>query len=150
MKKIEIKNFDELKSLDLSNLEILEDISIDIKLKLIDENIDFPIKIFHQKPNFSSEIKIKLALYGKSKVNIPAEILVKSGAKDTSTNFKALVYLMDPKSHANVTPGLLIHDKNIKSAGHGVVIKNIKDSDTFYLQSRGINKDLSKDLIIGI
>ncbi len=150
MREIRIKKLEDLKALDISSHEVVEDIDIEITLKLVNQNISFPINIFHSKPNLSSRIFIKIALYGNSKADIPVEILVNEGAKGTSTNFKALVYLMDEKAKANITPGLLIHEKDIASAGHGVVIKNIKEKDTFYLQSRGIEKELAKELIVGI
>lgn len=150
MKAIEIKTIEELQSLDLSNFEVKDDIEINIRFKLLDQHINFPINILHKKPNLSSKINIKLALYGKSKVEIPVEILVAEGAKGTSTNFEALIYLMDKNAKANVTPSLLIHEKDIQSAGHGVVIKNIKDKDTFYIQSRGVEKINARELLVGI
>lgn len=150
MNQIFIKNLEELKSLDLSNYEVKKDIEVDIRFKVENESFVFPIKILHKQPNFSSKINIKLAVYGKSKVEIPAEILVAAGAKGTSTNFKALIYLMDKDAKATVTPGLLIHEKDIQSAGHGVVIKSIKDKDTFYIRSRGIKSVEAKELLVGI
>jgi Fe-S cluster assembly scaffold protein SufB len=150
MKEYIIKSFDELSKLDFRNIIVDEEINIDIKLNIYSQNLNFPINIIHEKPDLESKINIKLALYGKSHINIPVEILVKNGAKGTSTNFKALVYIMDPQSKANITPGLLIHEKNINSAGHGVVIKNIKPKDTFYLESRGIEKEKAKELIVNL
>jgi Fe-S cluster assembly scaffold protein SufB len=55
---------------------------------------------------------------------------------------------MSPQARALVTPGLFIEEKNIQGAGHGVVIKNIKDKDLYYLQARGISKTEARELII--
>ena len=90
-----------------------------------------------------------MGLFGKSKVKMPVVIFVKEGAKETSTKFKANVLLMSPNSYANITPGLFIHEKNIQSAGHGVVIKNVKDKDLYYLRARGINKNDAREIIVG-
>lgn len=150
MSKILIENLNDLEALDLSNFEVTDDIDIEIKFKVFDEKIVKPIKIIHSEPDLQSKIYIKLALYGKASVEIPVEIWVKEGAKNTSTNFKALIYLMTNSARANITPGLFIHEKEIASAGHGVVIKSIKDKDTFYLQSRGIPNQAAKELIVGI
>jgi Fe-S cluster assembly protein SufD len=150
MKTILINTIEELRKLDISDFNIAEDTSIDIKLKLVDELLEYPIKVIHSKPNLTSNIKVKIAIYGKGNLKMPVEIWVKEGAINTSTNFKALVYLLSNDARAEVTPGLFIHEKNIQSAGHGVIIKNIKDKDTFYLRSRGIEKEMAKELIVGM
>ena len=150
MNHIEVKTLDELKALNLENLTVIEDISIDIKLRLEDMELDYPINIYHNTPGLESKINIKLALFGKSKIKMPVEIHVKEGAKDTTTNFKALVYIMSGSAHATITPGLFIHEKDILGASHGVIIKNIKDRDLVYLQSRGMEKGEAKEMIVGL
>ena len=119
-------------------------------MKLIDKKIIKPIQIIHSKPNLTSNINIKIALYGNSSIEMPVEIIVNKGATGTSTNFKATVFLMSEKAKANVTPGLFIHEKDILSAGHGVVIKNIKEKDTLYLQSRGIERGEAREMVVGL
>ncbi len=148
MKIIEIKTLKDLQNLDLSNCIINEDISVEVKLRLTDVEFEYPIKVFHITPGFSSKVSIKLALFGKSIIKMPVEIHVKKGATDSSTDFKALVLLMSPNARATVTPGLFIEERNIQSASHGVVIKNIKDKDLAYLRARGIKKSEAKDMVI--
>lgn len=150
MKSIEIKNIEDLKRLDLSNFKVEEDVEFDIKLRLYNENFEYPIKLIHEKKGLSSKISIKLALFGKSFIKIPTEIHVKKNAIDTATGFKALVLLMSPQARATVTPGLFIEEKNILSASHGVVIKNIKDKDLVYLRARGIEKQSAREMIVGM
>jgi Fe-S cluster assembly scaffold protein SufB len=117
---------------------------------LNDKDFISNLKVFHTKPNLSSNIELKFVLYGKSKVELPVEITVNKGAINTSTNFHALVYLMDNEAKANITPSLFIHEKNIHKAGHGLVIKNIKPKDTIYFQSRGIDDDSAKKMLVDI
>lgn len=150
MKEILIQTIEELKSYDFENFEVTEDIEINIRLKLIDEKVEYPIKIFHKRKNLTSNLNIKAALYGNSELKMPIEMKVEDGATGTSTNLKALIFLLSDKAKAQVTPGLLIHEKNIQSAGHGVIIKNIKDKDTVYIESRGIEKEVAKELIINL
>ncbi len=150
MKRIEIRTLDQLHSIDLSNFEVIEDTEIDIQLRLIDTELQYPISITHEIPDLLSSIRIKIALFGKSKVTIPVQIRVKKGARGTSTGFKALVYQMSPHAHANITPGLFIEERNINAASHGVVIKNIKDKDLLYLRSRGIERERAREMIIDL
>jgi Fe-S cluster assembly scaffold protein SufB len=148
MNIIEVKTLEELRKLDLSNMEITSNTEVQISLRLTDEEIEFPINVFHRTPNVESNVTVKLALFGRSSVKMPVEIHIKKGARDCKTNFKALVLLMSPYAKANVTPGLFIEEKNIQGAGHGVVIKNIKEKDLYYIRARGINKQEAKELVI--
>lgn len=149
MKVIEITKIEDLEQIDLSSVEVHEDIDISIRLRVEDREIEYPINIRHTHPGLHSKINVRLALFGRSKVKMPVEILVEKDAIDTSTAFKAHVLLMSPQAQATITPGLLIHEKNIQAASHGVIIKNIKDKDLVYLRARGISKSASKELIIG-
>lgn len=147
MKTLIINNTENLP--DLSNFEVTEDIEINFIARITDESIFYPIKILHKIPNLSLKFHVKLALFSKANIKMPVEIIVEKGAINTATNFKATVFLMDKYAKAEITPGLFIHEKNILNAGHGVIIKNVKPKDTFYIQSRGIDFNKARDLIIG-
>lgn len=147
---LKINNVRDFEGLDLSNFEINKNIELVVRLKLDHEKIIKPIKITHIKKDLASKIDIKIALYGNSSLEMPVEIFVEKGATGTSTNFKANIFLMSDHAKAKVTPGLFIHEKEIQSAGHGVVIKNIKESDTRYLRTRGIEFDQAREMIVGI
>lgn len=148
MNIIEVKNLEELHKLDLSQLIVIEDTEVEIRLRLTDETIEYPINIYHNTPSVESKVSVKIALYGSSSVKMPVEIHVNKGARDCKTDFKAIVYLMSPHAKANVTPGLFIEEKNIQGAGHGVVIKNIKERDLYYLRARGLNREEARNIII--
>ncbi len=148
MKVINITDIENL--YDLKDFEVNEDTTIDFVSRICDKSFEFPIKIIHRKPDLSSNITIRIALFGQSQVRIPVEIYVEKGAINTYTNFKATVFIMSKESKAHITPSLFIHEKSIRGAGHGLVIKNIKPKDTFYLQSRGIEFEKARDLIINL
>jgi len=150
MKEILIDSVEKLTKFDLQSFEVTEDIDIQIKLKLVDQKIEYPINIFHKKKDLKSNLNIKVVLYGNSELKMPIEMKVVEGATGTSTNLRAIVYILSDKSKAQITPGLLIHEKEINSAGHAVIIKNIKDKDTVYIQSRGIEKNVAKEIIVGL
>jgi len=150
MKTISIKTLEDLQKLDLNNFTVTEDIEIHISLKIIDKKVNYPIVIKHNQPDLVSNIKIKAALYGNSELIMPVEIIVNHGAKNTKTGFNAIVYILSSEARARITPGLFIHEKEILGAGHGLIIKNIKDRDTVYLESRGIQKSEAREMIVNL
>lgn len=143
----EIKTIKELP--DLSHFIVKQNTKIDIKLKLKNQKLIYQINIIHNQPNLLSEIKIKIALFKNSYLEIPVNITIQKNAIDSFTSFNATVFILDEQSKAKVTPGLHIFEKEIKGASHGLIIKNIKKRDTYYLQSRGFTFEESKNLIIG-
>ena len=144
---MKILNINNTSDIDLSNYIVNEDVTINLILKLDNVSLDFPINITHKTPNLTSIINIKAALNNKSTINIPTQIHINKGAINTSTQFKALIYLLSPNARASITPALYIEEKNIKIASHGVVIKNIKDKDISYFLARGISKEKAKEFI---
>jgi Fe-S cluster assembly scaffold protein SufB len=148
MKIINITNIEN--PYDLKDFEVHEDTTINFISRIYDKSFELPIKIIHRKPDLSSNITIRIALFGQSQVRIPVEIYVVKGAVNTYTNFKASVFIMSNESKADITPSLFIHEKAIRGAGHSLVIKNIKQKDTLYLQSRGIKFEKARDLIMNL
>lgn len=149
MKKqaIEVLSLNDLP--DLSNFYVSLDTEIKFKLKLDNTKLIYPINIIHEQPNYNTEIQIKIALLNNSYLEIPVNITIKKGAIKSSTNFNAIIFILDQKSKVKITPALHIYEKEINGASHGLIVKNIKRKDTYYLESRGIDFDTAKNLIIG-
>lgn len=145
--EITIQSAKELGEINLSNFTITKNTHISIQMKLIDQIIEKPIVIQQVNAGFEFNLDIKLALFGKSKVNIPIELNVQKGARDSKTYLQGLIYLVGKNSSAYVVPSLYIHEKNINGASHGVVIKNIKDRDLVYFFSRGIEKEEARNIL---
>lgn len=134
---------------DLSNFYINSDTEIKFKLKLNNKKLIYPINMIHELPNYNTEIQIKIALLKNSYLEIPVNIIIKKGAIKSATNFNAVIFVLDQKSKVKITPALHIYEKEINGASHGLIIKNIKRKDTYYLESRGIDFKTAKNLIIG-
>jgi len=149
MREITITTIEELESLP-AEIIVSENVHITIRLKLTDQEIHQPITIHHHQPGRESTLDVKIALYGKSRLTMPVNITVHEGADATATDFHALVFLMSPQAKAQVTPGMFIHERNIQSAAHGVVIKNIKPKDVYYLRARGLASHQAQELLIGM
>ncbi len=129
-------------------LYVSESTDYKFRIKLRKQKLKSTMKFVFTTPSVSSNIDIKIALY-QSECEMPVEVHIPSGVKGVSAELKIIVYVMDDKSRANVTPGMFIHDRDVQKAGHGLVIKNIKNKDLYYFYSRGIDRKQGEKLLIG-
>lgn len=146
-KKVLIQKTKELPK--LKNFLVSEDVEISVYLKLKKKSIEIPISIVHTIPDKTSLIKIKVALYDEASIIMNANVTINKGAINSITDLNISVFLMKPSAKAQVTPALFIYEKNIISAGHSLIIKDITLQDTYYILSRGIPFEQAKELIIG-
>ncbi|MCX8035136.1 MAG: SufD family Fe-S cluster assembly protein [Candidatus Dojkabacteria bacterium] len=131
-----------------SELKVTKSADYKFRLKLRNQKIQTKMKFIFSTPSVESNIDIKIALY-KSECEMPVEVHIPNGVKGVSAELNIVVYVMDEKSRANITPGMFIHDRDVQKAGHGLVIKNIKNKDLYYFYSRGIDRKLGEKLLIG-
>lgn len=136
----EIQNFNEV--------YVSSSVDYKFRLKFRNQKIQTKMKFIFSTPSVESNIDIKIALY-KSECEMPVEVHIPNGIKGVSAELKIIVYVMDDKSRANITPGMFIHDRDVQKAGHGLVIKNIKNKDLYYFYSRGIDRKQGEKLLIG-
>lgn len=62
--------------------------------------------------------------------------------------YDSKILLMSKDGFANTKPALLIKNNNTRSK-HASAISSVDDDQIFYMQSRGIPKNLAKNLITG-
>ena len=55
--------------------------------------------------------------------------------------------MLTPKTKMHSRPMLDIHTKEIECS-HGCTISNIDKSKLYYLQSRGLSKDIAEDVLV--
>ncbi len=121
-----------------------------IKLKFIakkNSNINKKLKFVLTKPNHKVEIIIKVLVLENAFVDINALLVVKTGAKNTSSNLKIKCLLVDETSKAKIIPSLEIFENEIK-AGHSATISTFLKEHLEYMMSRGISLEIAKKLII--
>lgn len=146
---MEINSVEQLLESKLDNFTVTEDIDVSLTLFLEDTELQYPIQVNQNVPRNSFNLKVKIVLFGTSKLEMPIDLHVNQGATETETQLNGVVYIMSQQSNAKVVPSLYIHEKNILGASHGMVIKNIKDKDLIYFNSRGIENTTAKELILG-
>lgn len=121
-----------------------------IEYKWIGNNNDEYIKrlrFVFNKPFIKSKINIKAVVKDKAKFNVEAIIVVNKGAKNIDSYLSIKVLLLSDNAFARAVPSLEIKENDVK-AGHSATITHIDKRDIYYLQSRGLSKETSEQLLI--
>lgn len=104
------------------------------------------INFVHQTPDITSNILIKAILFDNSKFDVFANLIIQKGAKQVDSYLKIDVLLMSEKASASAIPSLEITEDEVKG-GHGATIGPVDQDQLFYLQSKGISKENSENIL---
>lgn len=112
-----------------------------------EENLLAKVTVIHNAPQTTSEVIIKAALTERAKVDIHGLVKIEPGAKGTQTWLAAHLLLLSDKAKGLAIPSLEILENDVK-AGHATTVGRLNDMELFYLMSRGLSKQIAKQLIV--
>jgi len=101
----------------------------------------------HEVPNTSSDLLYKNSLDDKARTIFAGLIRVETGAHKTDAYQKVRNLLLSDEAEANSAPGLEIEADDVRCT-HGATSGEIEKEELFYLQARGISKNLAQRLIV--
>jgi Fe-S cluster assembly protein SufD len=101
----------------------------------------------HLKPDTTSDLLYKNALFDKARAIFSGLIKVEPGAHRTDAYQKVRNLLLSDEAEANSMPGLEILADDVRCT-HGATAGEIEPDELFYLLSRGINEAGAKALIV--
>ena len=101
----------------------------------------------HLKPNTTSELLYKNALFDESRTIFSGLIKVEPGAHRTDAYQKVRNLLLSDEAEANSLPGLEILADDVRCT-HGATSGQIEQEELFYLKSRGISERAAQALIV--
>lgn len=110
-------------------------------------NSSFKINIAHVASNTKSYIKFRGVLKDNATLNIFANIHIEKDASESDANMDIKILLLGDKAKATVLPQLLIDNRDVKQARHGVVIKKADEQAIRFMESRGVNREVAINLI---
>lgn len=100
-----------------------------------------------QFPHGTVEQLHKFILDGKSHGVFNGRICVPKAAQLTNASQLNRNLLLSPKARVNTKPQLEIVADNVKCA-HGATVSQLEEEEVFYLQSRGLDRQSSENLLI--
>ncbi|HIK31110.1 MAG TPA: Fe-S cluster assembly protein SufD [Oscillatoriales cyanobacterium M59_W2019_021] len=98
-------------------------------------------------PNGTVDQLHKCILDGKSHGVFDGRICVPKAAQLTNASQLNRNLLLSPKARVNTKPQLEIVADNVKCA-HGATVSQLEEDEVFYLQSRGLDRQSSENLLI--
>jgi Fe-S cluster assembly protein SufD len=101
----------------------------------------------HLKPNTTSDLLYKNALFDEARTIFSGLIKVEPGAHRTDAYQKVRNLLLSDEAEANSLPGLEILADDVRCT-HGATSGQVEEEELFYLKSRGIPERAAKALIV--
>jgi Fe-S cluster assembly protein SufD len=112
-----------------------------------DQHIDNHTTIDHAKPHCNSFEVYKGILDGKSKGVFNGKIIVRKDAQKTDAKQTNKNLVLSDEASVDTKPQLEIFANDVKCT-HGATIGQLDREAIFYLQSRGVDKDDARDMLI--
>ncbi len=101
----------------------------------------------HQQPYCTSHQLHKTAIDGNARSVFNGKIFVRKGAQKTDSFQENRNLLLSEKGIAFTKPQLEIFADDVKCS-HGATVGQFDDNELFYLQSRGLSKERSRQLLV--
>ena len=111
------------------------------------EHQEIKTRVNHLSPGCKSYQKVKNVLSNESKGVYQGKIFVKDVAQKTDAYQLSKAILLSERSEFDSKPELEIYADDVKCS-HGSASGSLNENSIFYLMSRGLNYQQSKELLI--
>jgi Fe-S cluster assembly protein SufD len=111
------------------------------------QRFDFLTHQNHQAPNATSNLLYKGALLGRARASYQGMITVAPDAQRTDAYQSNRTLVLSGSARADSSPQLEIGANDVRCT-HGSTVSNVSDSELFYMQSRGIPREVARRLLI--
>ncbi|PSQ06948.1 Fe-S cluster assembly protein SufB [Halobacteriales archaeon QS_6_71_20] len=111
------------------------------------QDIDTGAKVYHNAPDTKSTIESKSISKDGGRTNYRGLVHIADGAENSSTAVECDALMFDNESTSDTMPYMEINESKVDVA-HEATVGKIGDEDVFYLQSRGLDDDDAKQMIV--
>lgn len=113
------------------------------------QHLEQQVYIDHVAPHTRSRVKYKGALHGDGAHSVwIGDVLIRQTAEGTDSYEENRNLVLSEGTRAVSIPNLEIETGNILGAGHASSTGRFDDEQLFYLQSRGINEEEARKLVV--
>lgn len=111
------------------------------------ESYSLETNVTHSGRDSISKTIVRGVLMGTSQGKVLGKVNIRKGAKGSDAHLSGKILLFDEAKVSDATPTLEIDENEVK-ASHDMAVGRIDDETLFYLQSRGLDEEGAKKLII--
>ncbi|NHX35687.1 MULTISPECIES: Fe-S cluster assembly protein SufB [Halolamina] len=111
------------------------------------QDIDTGAKVYHNAPDTKSTIESKSISKDGGRTNYRGLVHIADGAENSSTAVECDALMFDNESTSDTMPYMEINESKVDVA-HEATVGKIGDEDIFYLQTRGLDDDDAKQMIV--
>ncbi len=108
--------------------------------------LDLDIKSIHKSPDTNAKTIVRRVMYDNSQSFIKGLIRIDREAQHSFDYFDEKTLLLSDNVISKVIPALEILPDNVK-ASHNSAMSEINNDEVFYLESRGLNRNVAENLI---
>jgi Fe-S cluster assembly protein SufD len=110
---------------------------------------DYKVRVLadHKATNTFGRVVIKGVAANGAHIAIDGLVKIAKGARKTDSFLEMRVLLLDKISSAVAEPKLEIENNDVK-ASHAASVGKIDEEQLFYLESRGVDREAARNLII--
>lgn len=127
--------------------ELLEEQANFSQKGLLIGNGTWNIQAHHKAPETTSDLVIRTVLTKKERAQINGLIRIEKSCQEAQGNQKIDSLLLDSSAIVQALPQLEIETDQV-SCSHAATISKLDEESLFYLESRGIQKEEAKQLLI--
>ena len=111
------------------------------------EHLDLDSQVRHRMAHTRSDVLVKTVASGSARAVFTGNILMEKEAEHSEAYLADHVLLLSPKARADSIPGLEIKALEVKAA-HAASVGQVDEDQLFYLESRGLDPDRARHLIV--
>ncbi len=111
------------------------------------QNIDTGAKVLHNAPNTSSTIESKSISQGEGRTNYRGLVRVPKGSEGSSISVECDALMFSDEATSDTEPYIEIKEDDVEMA-HEATVGRIGDEEIHYMQSRGIEEEEAKEMIV--
>jgi len=120
---------------------------ISIAVAAKDQHQDTGGKIIHLAPNTSSNFVSKSISKNGGRSSFRGLLKVEAGAVNVNAKMQCDALILDDLSRSDTYPKVQVKEKNV-DVGHEASVSKISDEQLFYIQSRGLNEEMARAMIV--
>jgi Fe-S cluster assembly scaffold protein SufB len=112
-----------------------------------EEKLKLNSSVIHSANNTHSDLIMRGVAQDRSSTSFQGTVDVESNGRGSKSSLKQEILLLDRDARAEARPVLEIKNNDVECS-HAAAVRQIEEEKLFYLQSRGLQRDIARSILI--